>query len=215
MQYATELIEAVKQEMKAGLTSPEIIAIRLGQSIVEVEGIMQEFESVALNARSNVEIMRDNLQVIQGLMDTAEWTYRGDPSVEHASALTQMVQTSLAAIKEIEARKDPALIMNEILGRIIQPMIREFIKQTTIAANQARAELFETTPRENHPKIDAALKGLVKGIGRASSTDYKKTVGLLASILECKPEDEKVRPIPRVVRDGDDDEQKDEGAASS
>lgn len=209
-----QLIESVQEEMSAGIKSPDIIAIRLDQPIAVIQEIIDEFNAVADDARSNVEIMRDNLKLLQSLLETAEWQYRGDPDIDNASAITSMIQTSLQTIKEIESRKDPAVLMNEILGRLIQPLFRDYIKYVTAEAQQIRGELFEAVPREHHSRIDGAIKDLVKGVGRASSSDYKKTVQVLATILECKPEDEKVRPLLRAIPGGR-DEQEDESKAIS
>lgn len=213
--HSPDLIEAVHESLKLGLTSPDIIAIRLCEPIADIEEIVGEFQKATKNSRSNVEIMRGNLDVLQDLLDTAEWMYRGVPTIDNAAAITSMIQTSLQTIKEIESRKDPVVIMNEILARIIQPLFREFIRYTTIEASQARTELFESLPREHHNKVDATLKSLVKGIGRASSTDYKKTVTQLAAALGCKPEDEKVRSLPHIVSNGDTNEQEDKSSAAN
>ena len=118
-----------------------------------------------------------------------------------------MIQTSLSTIKEIESRKDPAVIMNEIFGRLIQPIFRDIIRYITIEANQARDTLNELVPREHHATVDLAIKEIVKGIGKSTSGDYRKTVEILAKILECKPEDEKVRPMLRSVPKEEDEQQ--------
>ncbi len=210
-----QLIESVREEMSAGIKSPDIIAIRLDQPIGVIQEIIDEFDAVTEDARSNVEIMRDNLKLLQSLLETAEWQYRGDPDIDNASAITAMIQTSLQTIKEIESRKDPAVVMNEILGRMIQPLFRDFIRYVTAEAHQIRGDLYEAVPREYHSRIDGAVKDLVKGVGRASSGDYKKTVQVLATILECKPEDEKVRPMLKAIPGGRDDQEKDESKAIS
>lgn len=216
MPHDPKLISAIKAEMKAGIKSPEIIAIRLDQDVDIITEIIEEFDSVSKDARSNVDIMRDNLRLLQSLLETAEWQYRGDPDADNASSVTTMIQTSLQTIKEIESRKDPVMVMNEILGRVVQPLFRDFIKYATTEAAQARGELYETIPREYHGRIDDVLKDLVKGIGRASGADYKKTVQLLASVLDCKVEDEKVRPLLKSIPGGrDEQEAAEEGASGS
>jgi hypothetical protein len=216
MSHDPKLIAAIRDEMEAGIKAPDIIAIRLDVDIDVVAEIIDEFSSVAQESRSNVEIMRANLSLLQQLLETAEWQYRGDPDVDNASAITSMIQTSLQTIKEIESRKDPVVVMNEILGRAVQPLFRDFIKYATTEAAQVRADLFEGVPREFHGRIDEALKDLVKGIGRASSADYKKTVQMLASVLECKAEDEKVRPLLKAIPGGrDEQEAAEKGAPSS
>lgn len=217
MTHDPELISAIKAEMEAGVKAPEIIAIRLDKDVEVVAEIIEEFSSVSKESRSNVDIMRDNLGLLQQLLETAEWQYRGDPDVDNASAITSMIQTSLQTIKEIESRKDPVVVMNEILGRAVQPLFRDFIKYVTAEAAQVRADLNEGIPREFHGRIDEALKDLVKGIGRASGADYKKTVQMLASVLECKAEDEKVRPLLKAIPGGRDEQQEaaEEGAPGS
>lgn len=217
MPHDPELISAIKAEMEAGIKSPETIAIRLDKDIDTIEEILGEFDSVSKEARSNVDIMRDNLRLLQALLETAEWQYRGDPDADNASAITSMIQTSLQTIKEIESRKDPVVVMNEILGRVVQPLFRDFIKYATTEAAQARGELYEVIPREYHGRIDDVLKDLVKGIGRASGADYKKTVQLLASVLDCKAEDEKVRPLLKAIPGGRDEQQEaaEKGTAGS
>ncbi len=208
MAHTNEQLEAVKRELELGLDSPEVISIRTGIPVDVVEEIVRSHQQIVKSSRSNVDIMRDNLRLLQDLLETAEWEYRAQPNVDSASALVQMITTSLSTIKEIESRKDPAVILNEILGRLIQPLFRDIIKYATAEAAKARDELNERVPHEHHARVDAALKNLVRGIGRASSADYAKCVEVLASVLECKSEDAKVRPLIRPVEDSDEQQRK-------
>ena len=201
MAHSAGKIETVKQELEVGITSPDIIALRTGLHVAVVEEILHEINKAGATAKSNVEVMRDNLDLLQDLLDTAQWEYRTDPNVDNSSALVQMIQTSLSTIKEIESRKDPAVIMNEILGRAIQPLFRDVIKYVTGEAGRARDDLYEGLPREYHARVDEALKSLVKGMGRATGGDYKRTVEILATVLECKAADEKVRPLLQPVKE--------------
>jgi len=66
--------------------------------------------------------------------------------------------------------------------------------------------LNERIPREHHAAADEILKKLVKATGVTLSADYQKHVHVLANILECKAEDQKVQMLrPVAVKDPKDD----------
>lgn len=197
-----DVMQAVREHVSAGFKSPEIISVKTGIAIREVQVAIKTITSET--PRSNVDILRQNLELLQQLLDTATWEYRAAPTVDNATAITSMINTSLSTIKEIESRKDPVELMNEVLAKVVQPLFRLFIKHVTSETSRARVELEDTFPSTQHPKIDDVVKGLVKNVGRLTSADYTDTVRSLAEVLGCKPEDEKVRMLRAVE---DDDEQ--------
>jgi len=201
-------IESILLELGAGV-SPEIISIKLGVEIDDVEELAEQFEADRQAKKSNADLLRDNLSTLQALLPTAEWVYKAIPDVDNMQALTTLISTSIQTIKEIEARKDPAIIMNELLGRVIQPMFRNFVKYATIEVNRSREDLFSVITPEHHSVVDTVLKEAIKGMGKLLGADYRQAVDSIAGILECKPEDEKVKPLLRVVPD--DQEQAKEG----
>jgi len=211
-----EKIAAIRNELEQGITSPEIISIKLGLEVGAVERVVKEFRTERTGSMSNADILKANLLVLQDLLDTAEFMYRASPSIDNATSVTSLIATSIQAIKEIEARKDPAVALNEILGKVLQPLFRDFIKYVTIETSRARDDLYQAIPHEYHLHIDRVSKELVKGVGRSGSEDYKRSVAFLTSILGCKPEDEKVRPLLRPVPGGEADaEQKQENTDAS
>jgi hypothetical protein len=206
---------AVLKEVERGIVSPEIIAIKLGLSIETVEEILKECRAERLTTMSNADILKANLRVLQDLLDTAELMYRSAPTIDNVTSVTSLISTSISTIKEIESRKDPAIVLNEILAKVLQPMFRDFIKYVTVETSRARDDLYQCIPREHHPHVDRVVKDLVKGVGRSGGEDYKRCVAFLTSILGCKPEDEKVKPLLRPVSGAADEQQEKEGTSGS
>lgn len=190
------VVQTVQEHLSAGHTAPEIIAVKTGLPLQEVRAAVRDIK--VQPQRTNVEVLRDNLALLQQLLDTATWEYRAMPTLDNASAITQMINTSLTTIKEIESRKDPADLMNEVLAKVVQPLFRAFIVHVTTETNRAREALQDGVPKDFHARIDDALKGLVKNVGRITSTDYADTVRHLAETIGCKPEDERVRMLRPV-----------------
>ena len=197
-----DVIQAVREHVSAGLKSPEIIAVKTGISIREIKGAIQSLESQG--TRSSVDILKNNLELLQQLLETATWEYRAAPTLDNATSITSMINTSLSTIKEIESRKDPAELMNEIMAKVVQPIFQAFIKHVTAEVNRARDSLEDGIPKQYHGRIDESVKAVVKNIGRITSTDYRETVRRLAEALDCKPEDNKLLMLRAVE---DDDEQ--------
>jgi len=209
-----EALECIRADFEAGTRSPDILSLKYAIDIREVEHVIAEMQANE-PIKSNVEVLRDNLGMLRDLVGIAEVEYKGSPNVDNSTAFVQLIQTTLATIKEIEARKDPAVIMNEILAKAVQPMIRQYIRYATLAVSNARADLYQQFPREHHGKIDQALKGVLKDVGKYASVDYKQTVVTVAEILECKPEDEKVTVLRTVGEQDDSQEEKAETADRS
>lgn len=199
-----EALCAVREQYERGSRTPEIISMRTGLDIVAVE---RAIAIIAAEARpkqaSNVEVLNGNLALLQELLKTAQFEYRACPDVDNATSVTQMISAALAIIKEIESRKDPATILNEVLARVIQPLFHSLVKTMTAAAARSRDELFDAVPQQQHERVDRSLKELVAMVGREVSGDYKRTVELLADVLGCKAEEGKVQPLLHAVRTGE------------
>lgn len=173
--------------------------MRLGVDIQDVEVVAKQIAATAKQRESNVDVLRRNLKLLQELLDTAEWEYKARPDIDNSMTVTNMITTSVSLIKEIENRKDPAVVMNEVLARVIQPMLRQVIKQVTLESRRTLDTLMDTLPEGQHDRVDNEVKGLVKAIGDGLSSHYRGAVQELADALGCKPEDEKVRPMLQVV----------------
>jgi hypothetical protein len=195
-----EALAAIREQFDRGSRTPEVISMRTGYDIMTVERALAVIASEAKPKHaSNVEILAANLSLLQDLLETAQWEYRACPDVDNATSVTQMIGASLQTIKEIESRKDPATVLNDVLARAIQPLFHGIIKALTAATARSRDELYETMPQQ-HARIDRSLKELVASVGREASAEYKRTVELLADTLGCKPEDGKVQPLLQAVR---------------
>jgi hypothetical protein len=196
-----QALAAVREHYERGSRAPEVIAMRTDLDIMTVERALALIAAEASPKKvSNVEILAGNLSLLQDLINTAQWEYRACPDVDNATSVTQMISTSLQTIKEIESRKDPATILNETLARAIQPLFHSIVKSLTVAAARARDELYDAVPQQQHARVDRTLKDLVASVGREVSSDYKRTVELLAEVLDCKPEDGKVQPLLQAVQ---------------
>lgn len=196
-----EALAAVREQYDRGSRTPEVISMRTDLDVMTVERALALIASeTSPKKTTNIEMLNSNLTLLQDLINTAQWEYRACPDVDNATSVTQMISTSLQTIKEIESRKDPATILNEALARAIQPLFHGIIKAMTIAAARARDELYDAVPQHQHPRVDRTLKDLVASVGREISTDYKRTVELLADVLDCKPEDGKVQPLLQAVK---------------
>lgn len=199
-----EALQAVREQFDRGSRAPEVISMRTNLDIMTVERALAILAAETKPQQiSNVEILAANLQLLQDLLNTAQWEYRACPDVDNATSVTQMVSASLQTIKEIESRKDPATILNDALARAVQPLFHSIVKTLTIAAARARDELYDAVPQQHHERVDRSLKELVGSVGREVSGDYKRTVELLADVLGCKPEDGKVQPLLHAVKTGE------------
>jgi hypothetical protein len=199
-----EALSAVREQYERGSRTPEIISMRTGLDIVAVERAIAMIVSEAKPKQAtNVEVLNGNLTLLQELLNTAQFEYRACPDVDNATSVTQMIGAALAIIKEIESRKDPATVLNDVLARVIQPLFHSLVKTMTVAAARSRDELFDAVPQQHHERVDRSLKDLVETVGREVSGDYKRTVGLLADVLDCKPEDGKVQPLLHAVKTGE------------
>lgn len=199
-----EALVAVREQYERGSRTPEIISMRTGLDIVSVERAIAMIAAEAKPKQvSNVEVLSGNLALLQELLNTAQWEYRACPDVDNATSVTQMIGSALAIIKEIESRKDPATVLNDILARVIQPLFHSLVKTMTAAAARSRDELYDAVPQQQHERIDRSLKDLVATVGREVSGDYKRTVELLADVLGCKAEEGKVQPLLQAVKTGE------------
>jgi hypothetical protein len=199
--------ETIRSLVSRGINSPESIALQTNVDVRIVEEVLAEIRGGVTpdGAPNNVDLLRRNLRLLQSLLETAEWEYRALPTLDNASAVTSMVGASIATIKEIESRKDPADMFNEVLANVVQPLLRAFVKNTTVSANRVRQQLCDALPSELHGRVDQELKDLVKILGRQMSDDYRRSVELLAKSVGCKPEDQKVRPLLRPVAEDSDE----------
>lgn len=215
-----EALARVREHYERGSRAPEVISMRTDLDIMTVERALALLASeTSPKKASNVEVLQGNLTLLQDLINTAQWEYRACPDVDNATSVTQMISTSLQTIKEIESRKDPATILNETLARAIQPLFHSIVKALTVAAARARDELYDAVPQQQHPRVDRSLKDMVASVGREVSNDYKRTVELLAEVLDCKPEDGKVQPLlqavqTREVKDGRQEATEDSGGVA-
>lgn len=202
MRYVNDsVVERVRQHYDTGARSAEMIALKTDLDVMTVERALTLLASEAKPAQvSNVDILNRNLKLLQDLLETAQWEYRACPDVDNATSVTAMVAASIHTIKEIEARKDPAALLNETLARAIQPLFREFIKFAALASSRARDDLFDAVPQAYHARVDVTLKELIKTLGRDVSVGYKRTVEALADVLGCKAEDGNVQPFLHAVR---------------
>lgn len=199
-----EALSAVREQYERGSRTPEIISMRTGLDIVAVERAIAMIVAEAKPKQvTNVEVLNGNLSLLQELLNTAQFEYRACPDVDNATSVTQMISAALAIIKEIESRKDPATVLNDILARVIQPLFHSLVKTMTAAAARSRDELYDAVPQQHHERVDRSLKDLVETVGREISGDYKRTVGLLADVLDCKAEDGKVQPLLHAVKTGE------------
>jgi hypothetical protein len=199
-----EALAAVREQYERGSRTPEIISMRTGLDIVSVERAIAMIAAEAKPKQvSNVEVLNGNLSLLQELLTTAQWEYRACPDVDNATSVTQMIGAALAIIKEIESRKDPATVLNDVLARVIQPLFHSLVKAMTAAAARSRDELYDAVPQRHHERVDRSLKELVATVGREVSGDYKRTVELLADVLGCKPEEGKVQPLLQAVKTGE------------
>jgi len=200
-QVNADVLDLVRSHFAGGSKSAEIIALKTNLDVIAVERALAILASEAKPTKvSNIEILNCNLKLLQDLIETAQWEYRACPDVDNATSVTAMVGASIQTIKEIESRKDPAVMLNETLARAIQPLFRELIRFATFASSRARDELFDAIPQQYHARVDTALKELVKMLGSDVSGGYKRTVEALADVLGCKPEDGNVQPFLHAVR---------------
>lgn len=204
-QPATQLLDQIRVELEQDGASPESISVRTGLDIVQVERAIQLIQSERQSEDRNLDLLRDNVQLLQGLLETARFEYMACPSVDNATSITSIINASLQTIKEIENRQDPASLLNEVLGRAVQPLFQEYIRSATLAANRLREQLLDGFGAEHHGRIDKVVKELISQVGRDASDQYRSVVERLALSLGCKPEDGKVQPLLRAVN-GDGDE---------
>ncbi len=189
--------------VRQGCGSAEIIAMREGLDVAEVEPVVGQVVRRVDEERTHVDVLRTNLKTLQELVDVAVWEYRGRPHLDNSQSLTMMLQTSMSLIKEIEKQRDPAETLNEILARVVQPLLREFIKQLTAEAARCRDSLCDALPETAHETVDREIKEAVKSLGGRLRDDYGSSVRALIDVLGCKPEDEKIRPMLQVIEGGD------------
>ena len=162
-----EALVAVREQYERGSRTPEIISMRTGLDIVSVERAIALIVAEAKPTQvSNVEVLNGNLSLLQELLGTAQWEYRACPDVDNATSVTQMIAAALAIIKEIESRKDPATVLNDVLARVIQPLFHSLVKTMTAAAARSRDELYDAVPQQHHERVDRSLKALVATVGR-------------------------------------------------
>ena len=192
----SEASEALLDDLQAKGRKREERAERNDSPFVDEDGdlkvvpTMEDLSSLMEDASTNSlpfkEILRRQLKIVLRAIEMAELAYHNTPKQGTAVALTSLNALAADLIKGIEDRHDPTVLRDEILEKVIRPLVFEFIKVLTSEAEKKRGNLLTICPPERGGVVSHEMRDLLKGVSQGCDEALDESRRILDELLGSK-----------------------------
>jgi hypothetical protein len=178
-----EIMRIVQDAVDSGEFSAEKLAITTN---INIERIQQAFNLIQLTSkreRTHDQMLDDHLTLVNDMIETSKMEYDSWPSDKNAAAAASLVQTAQGLIKDSESRQNSGKMAEAIAGRVVQQLIRSFIKGMTVELGKAKTEMLNNIDGGKHHIVDHAINSVMRGLGTLGRKEYQNALGAIALVM--------------------------------
>ena len=171
-----EIVEEIEKLRDEELTAEQIAA----QLRISVEDVVDLF-TVLDPPKTKRGLLEHSLRTMFPLVEIAKKTYRNDPRMGNAQALTSLENQQQALIKQIIDLEDPEETYNEIMKKV-QHLIRNMLSFVM----QSSADLKISMERQGVPRniSESLINNMLDQYGISIGNVYNDISKQIAEILE-------------------------------
>lgn len=173
--------------LREGDREPSLLALKTGQTLTEVEAVIQERTA----PKSPMQVLMSELNDAKDLVDLAKAEYQTAPSVDRSTAYVQILREMQSLIDKIDKYDDPAQKASEVVAEI-QALLRRILKTFVSAIGSATADV----PARYRSEVDDAMRVVAKQATRQFEATVQRvatTLGVADDILQDSIDIDKIK----------------------
>jgi hypothetical protein len=183
------------QQMMLEKMDAETIAMRLNINIELVINKMQSQEE----PQTHQEMLEASLTKVNRLIKVAEDEYDSRSTDRNAMAITSLISTQQSLIIDINKLQDPAVVFEAITHRVVQSIIRDYLKTASMAVNQTQKDLEPQMSPESYRLVQQSTEEMLRSLAARSKESYENHITILAKEVGYKPDLAEVPPLLQQV----------------
>lgn len=210
--------KAIRQCLEEGYVDPEIISLRSGVDVEEVEAYLQR-KGIAVRRvsqdqqQSPAQILRTEIASLQENMKVASETFRDNPSGQNASAIKTLHTAWLQLVDRLARLDDPEDNLRITDSQVFGPLVQDMLMSVGSFVHTVQADLMDMLP-DRSSQLREMFERSFRLTGEQIKAAYIKAVGRLQNQF-CTNADVNtlsLGPIPENILEWADEEVKAEKA---
>lgn len=210
--------KAIRQCLEEGYVDPEIISLRSGVDVEEVEAYLQR-KGIAVRRASQdqqqspAQILRTEIASLQENMKVASETFRDNPSGQNASAIKTLHTAWLQLVDRLARLDDPEDNLRITDSQVFGPLVQDMLMSVGSFVHTIQADLMDMLP-DRSSQLREMFERSFRLAGEQIKAAYIKAVGRLQNQF-CTNADVNtlsLGPIPENILEWADEEVKAEKA---
>lgn len=210
--------KAIRQCLEEGYVDPEIISLRSGVDVEEVEAYLQRKGISVRRAsqdqqQSPAQILRTEIASLQENMKVASETFRDNPSGQNASAIKTLHTAWLQLVDRLARLDDPEDNLRITDSQVFGPLVQDMLMSVGSFVHTIQADLMDMLP-DRSSQLREMFERSFRLAGEQIKAAYIKAVGRLQNQF-CTNADVNtlsLGPIPENILEWADEEVKAEKA---
>lgn len=160
--------------LKVQGSSVQEIATQLGYEPDKISKLLGE----RIKLGSSEQILQENLEIISKLIPLAEESYKEFPNYRNAQAVTGFIECTRTLVEQLQILSDKESLYMNLIQRILQPMLRQLLKEVVIELQQLNR--VEEISRDS---LNAELTKVSRNVALKYKDVYRNVVDELGSTL--------------------------------
>lgn len=182
--------DSILKLLDEGLTV-QVIAARLNLDPSRVLQISDEARSLQRAAQDNGQKLGSYLGQLDEIIDLAHWQCKSDPVPSNIYAYTALVETARGVMQDIDGRRDNTKLNEELLTKVLQPMLNEIMIGMTQTLAAAKLDTCSVVPPDYHAAVTGQIEGVLRALAAAMQDQLTGAKGAIGRVLNDVKTDHK------------------------
>jgi hypothetical protein len=178
--------EQIRQALEAG-QSAQVVAARLNLDPAAVLAVADELKARARAEVVGTDKLHHYLRDLDDIVEIAQWQARAEPSPTNIYAYTALIETARGLMQDIDGRRDPKKLRDDLVDRVLRVMIAQTIGAMTSRLAATRLALVEITPAERHPEVTIQIENVMRALGAVMHDELTAAIQSVEKLLDEKP----------------------------
>lgn len=178
--------DQIREALESG-QSAQVVAARLNLDPGAVLAVADELKARTRQETVGTDKLHAYLRDLDDIVDIAQWQARAEPSPTNIYAYTALLETARGLMQDIDGRRDPRKLRDDLIDRVIKTLVAQTIGAMTGRLAATRLALQEITPTERHAEVTLQVEGVMRALGAVLHDELTAATLAVDKLLDEKP----------------------------
>ena len=188
-------LESIRALMEEGV-SVHSIATRLNLDPAKVLALSGQIVQPKPGNEGGVRL-RDYSDKLDELIQIAHWNAKAEPTPNNMYAYAAVVKEARAVLQDLDDRKDPAKMLDQIVDKVLVPLLKQTIQTMTGKMAGIKSELAQIVPESRHTELTHQVDGALRALGTTMQDELQDAKESLEKVLFDRADS---KPTPGMTK---------------